>query len=119
MAESRFVYVTYVRTTPKQLWQALTDPAYTRQYWFSTMHASKWKRGALWAIQFPDGRESDTDKMMKIEPKKRLVLRWRNKFKPELKAEGYTEMTCTLEKPGALVKLTLVHKMPNRASKFI
>jgi uncharacterized protein YndB with AHSA1/START domain len=31
MAESRFVYVTYIRTTPEKLWQALTDPAFIRE----------------------------------------------------------------------------------------
>ncbi len=30
--EDRFVYVTYVRTTPERLWRALTDPAFTRRY---------------------------------------------------------------------------------------
>ena len=33
MAESRFVYVTYIRTTPEKLWQALLEPEFTRQYW--------------------------------------------------------------------------------------
>src|SRR4029079_6112640 len=28
-----FVYTTYIRTTPERLWQALTDPAFTEQYW--------------------------------------------------------------------------------------
>jgi hypothetical protein len=31
MSGSRFVYVTYIRTTPKKLWQALLDPEFTRQ----------------------------------------------------------------------------------------
>jgi len=30
---SRFVYVSYIRTTPKRLWSALTSPEFTRQYW--------------------------------------------------------------------------------------
>src|SRR5213592_397563 len=29
-----FVYTTYIKTTPERLWQALTDPAFTRRYWF-------------------------------------------------------------------------------------
>jgi len=29
MADSRFAYVTYIRTTPEKLWQALTDPEFT------------------------------------------------------------------------------------------
>ena len=32
-----FVYTTYIRTTPEQLWQALTDPAFTRRYWGVTL----------------------------------------------------------------------------------
>jgi len=29
-----FVYTTYIKTTPERLWQALTEPAFTRRYWF-------------------------------------------------------------------------------------
>src|SRR5258707_1073828 len=28
-----FVYSTYIRTTPDELWQALTAPAFTARYW--------------------------------------------------------------------------------------
>lgn len=119
MAESRFVYVTYIRTTQRKLWQALTDPAFTRVYWFGTTQVSDWTPGADWAMKFADGRIADTGKVEAIAPEKTLVLQWRNEFKPELKAEGYTKMTCTLKKHGALVKLTIIHEMPKRASKFI
>src|SRR3954469_4518735 len=33
MDRPSFVYTTYIRTTPEQLWQALTDPAFTQRYW--------------------------------------------------------------------------------------
>ena len=36
MSEPKFVYVTYIATTPEKLWQALTDGAFTRQFWFGT-----------------------------------------------------------------------------------
>src|SRR5215468_2750302 len=42
MAESRFVYVTYIRTTPEKLWQALTDPDFIRRYWCATRHECDW-----------------------------------------------------------------------------
>jgi uncharacterized protein YndB with AHSA1/START domain len=29
---NEFAYTTYIGTTPEKLWQALTDPAFTRQY---------------------------------------------------------------------------------------
>ena len=30
MADNGFVYVTYIRTTPEKLWDALTKPEFTR-----------------------------------------------------------------------------------------
>ncbi len=33
MGSTEFVYTTYISTTPERLWQALTDPAFTRRYW--------------------------------------------------------------------------------------
>jgi uncharacterized protein YndB with AHSA1/START domain len=32
MAESRFVYEIYIRTTREKLWQALTEGDFTRRY---------------------------------------------------------------------------------------
>ena len=29
-------HVTYIRTTPEKLWQALIDPEFTRRYWCET-----------------------------------------------------------------------------------
>ena len=31
---SKYVYVTYIRTTPQKLWDALTKPEFIKQYWF-------------------------------------------------------------------------------------
>ena len=50
MAESRFVYVTYIRTTPERLWKALIDPEFTRQFWCDTTVESEWKPGGSWQI---------------------------------------------------------------------
>ena len=33
MSDHDFVYTTYIKTTPERLWQALTDPKFTEQYW--------------------------------------------------------------------------------------
>ena len=96
MANSRFVYVTFIRTTPEKLWQALIDPEFTRQYWVGTWQESEWKPGAPWKIMIPDGRVADSGEVLEIEPYRRLVLRWRNEFRPELREEGHSRMTCQL-----------------------
>jgi uncharacterized protein YndB with AHSA1/START domain len=119
MSASRFVYVTYIRTTPEKLWQALIDPEFTRRYWCETWQDCAWKPGASWQIMIPDGRVGDSGQIVEIEPPRWLVLTWRNEFKPELRAEGYSRLTYELEKVGESVKLTVIHEMDKPDSKFI
>jgi uncharacterized protein YndB with AHSA1/START domain len=111
--------VTYIRTTTKKLWQALLDPEFTKLYWSETRQESEWKPGASWRLMIPDGRVADTGEVVEFVPEKRLVLRWRNEFKPELREEGYSRMTCELEKQEESVKLTIIHEMDRPDSKFI
>ena len=119
MNESRFIYVTYIRTTPEKLWQALTNSEFTRQYWMGVTQECDWQVGAAWKITLPDGRVADTGEILEIDPPKRLVIKWRNEFMPELKAEGYGQATYTLEPVGTSVKLTIEHEMPKPDSKLI
>jgi uncharacterized protein YndB with AHSA1/START domain len=119
MASSRFVYVTYIRTTPARLWQALIDPEFTRRYWAETWQESEWKPGASWRMMIPDGRVGDSGEILEIKPERRLVLSWRNEFKPELRAEGYSRLTYELEPQGDSVKLTIIHEIDKPDSKFI
>jgi uncharacterized protein YndB with AHSA1/START domain len=119
MADSRFVYVTYIRTTPEKLWRALIEPEFTRQFWVETWQESEWKPGASWRLMLPDGRVGDSGEILEIGPGRRLVLTWRNEFKPELRAEGYSRMTYELEQQGDSVKLTIIHEMDKPDSKLI
>ncbi len=116
---SSFVYVTYIRTTPERLWSALTSPEFTMQYWFGMRSESDWTAGSPWRLVYPDGRVADTGEIIEAERAKRLVIRWRNEFKPELKAEGYSRCSVDLEPMGDAVKLTIAHEMERPASRFI
>jgi uncharacterized protein YndB with AHSA1/START domain len=119
MADSRFLYVTYIRTTPENLWQALTDPAFTRRFWFECWQESEWKTGASWRLMIPDGRVGDSGEILEIEPPRRLAVSWRNEFMPEMREEGYSRLTYDLERKGASVKLTVIHEMDRAGSKLI
>ncbi len=119
MAESRFVYVTFIRTTPEKLWRALTEPEFTRQYWVGTVQECEWKVGSPWRIMIPDGRIADSGEVLEIEPGRRLVLSWRNQFIPEMQAAGDSRMTYELEPQGDSVKLTVIHESDKPGSKLI
>jgi uncharacterized protein YndB with AHSA1/START domain len=116
---STFIYVTYIRTTPEKLWSALTDTDFMQQYWFNARVESDFKMGSPWKIVLEDGRVADTGEILESKPPKRLVIKWRNEFKPELKAEGYAICTMELEPVADAVKLTITHSIDKENAKFI
>ncbi|HEX4158799.1 MAG TPA: SRPBCC family protein [Rhizomicrobium sp.] len=120
MAESKFVYVTYIRTTAERLWDALTRPEFTRAYWAETIQHSKWTPGSAWEICVPDGRVWDSGEILEVDHPRRLVLTWRNEHFPEMKAEGFTCLTYEIEPFGDdAVKLMLTHEIAIPGSKVI
>jgi uncharacterized protein YndB with AHSA1/START domain len=119
MAKSTHVYVSYIRTSPEKLWQALTDPEFTKQYWFGMRSESTWKPGASWQLVAGDGKIWDAGEVVEAKPPRRLVIRWQHQNKPELKAEGPTLCTMELEPNGSAVKLTITHTIERESSKVI
>ncbi len=116
---TQFVYVTYIRTTPDKLWAALTEAEFTRQYWFGVTMKSEWKAGSGWEMMYDDGRIMDAGEIVEADPPRRLVIKWRNEWKPEFKAEGYSRCTMELEPAGEAVKLSVIHEMDRANSAFI
>lgn len=118
-APGSFVYVTYIRTTPERLWTALTTAEFMTQYWMGVHAESDWTVGSAWKLIFADGRIADTGEIVEADRPKRLVIKWRNEFRSELKAEGYSRCTMELEPVEGAVKLTITHEMGLPGSKFI
>ncbi len=117
-ATSRFLYVTYIRTTPDRLWSALTDPDFMKRYWFGMHCESDWTPGSPWRLVSPEGRVTDAGEIVEADRPRRLVIRWRHEMRPELKEEGEAR-TMELEPAGGAVKLTILHTIDRTDSKFI
>ena len=128
MTKPHFVYVTYIRSTPEKVWAALTDPQTTKKYWFGITAESDFKPGSPWALKFEDGRTADSGEILEADPPRRLVVRWRNEFKPEIKAAGWSRCTMEVElvdyypryaertvDGGKAVKLTITHEAETEA----
>jgi uncharacterized protein YndB with AHSA1/START domain len=118
-ANSSFVYVTYIKTTPEVLWGALTTPEFMKKYWFGMNFEAEWKAGSPWRLVFPDGRIADSGEIVDIRKPKRLALKWRNQFNPELHEEGYALCVMEVEQAGEVVKLTITHEIDKPGSKLI
>jgi uncharacterized protein YndB with AHSA1/START domain len=118
MSGSTFVYVTYIRATPEELWHALTTPSIIKQYRFGMSVESEWKVGATWRM-YADGSLMDSGEILESVPSKRLVLSWLSEWKPEFKAEGPTRCVYEIEPVSGATKLTLTHSIERPDSRFI
>jgi uncharacterized protein YndB with AHSA1/START domain len=116
----RFVYVTYIRTTPEKLWDALREPEFTKQYWFGNWQESGWKKGASWKLLASDGGVNASGEIVEIEKPKRLKMKWLGEKTPEQRAEGYSLCTYDIEAAaGDTVKLTVTHEIDRPNSVVI
>jgi uncharacterized protein YndB with AHSA1/START domain len=117
--KSSFVYVTYIRTSPEELWAALTTSELMKKYWFGMNFETDWKVGSPWKLTFSDGRIADTGEIVELDRPRRIVLKWRNEFRPELTAEGYARCSIELEPQDGAVKLTISHTIERADSQLI
>jgi uncharacterized protein YndB with AHSA1/START domain len=117
--ESRFVYVTYIRTTPQRLWAALTTPEFLKQYWLGVKVLAEWRAGGPWKLEFPNGTVADVGEIAEFDPPRRLAIRWQHEMTPELKAEGWSLCTMEVEPVDQAVKLTVTHTIARENAKFI
>jgi uncharacterized protein YndB with AHSA1/START domain len=118
MSKPEFVYVTYIKTTPERLWEALTSSEFSRRYWFDTELRSDFKVGSPFALVM-GGRITDTGEILEADRPRRLSYTFRHQLDDGMRKEGATKVTFTLEPHGALVKLTLTHENFAPASKLL
>jgi uncharacterized protein YndB with AHSA1/START domain/DNA-binding transcriptional ArsR family regulator len=105
----KHVYEIYIRTTPEKLWQAIIDPAFTRQYFYEQTVESSWKQGSSYVHHAPDGSVRIEGKVIEIDPPRRLVHTFSCPAKAETKEDRASRVTWLIEKRGDACKLTLTH----------
>jgi uncharacterized protein YndB with AHSA1/START domain len=122
MEKPSFVHTTYIHTTPEQLWQALTDPAFTRRYWGATLE-SDWQCGSTYRWLQNGATIADSDQVvLESEPYRRLSYSWHTFTSEWAKATGFGEdyrakaaseprskVAFDIEPIGETVRLTVMH----------
>lgn len=102
-----FVLETYIRTTPKALWDAIINPEMTRQYYYGGRVQPDLRVGGRFYYLDPNGEVNLDGEVVEIIPEKRLVTT----FKANWAGEGaeLTRVQYEIEQLGESCKLTLTH----------
>lgn len=109
------VYVTYIASTPEQVWEALTSSPFTVQYFFGRQVESDWNAGASWLLRKPDGTVDVRGIVQESNPPHRLVVTWNVTGHPDLKDLPECIVSYEIEPVGDhVVRLTMteVHPTP-------
>jgi uncharacterized protein YndB with AHSA1/START domain len=106
MDKPTFVYVTYIATTLEQLWDALTDEAFTQQYWGEGQLQSDWQVGSSVEHLKPDGEPDWQGEVLQAERPYRLAYSVQQFDEMDL---PLSRVRFELKQSGIKVKLTLIH----------
>ena len=106
--KTEHVYVMYIATTPKRIFDAIVKPEFARQYW-GHENVSGWKPGSTWEHREAEsGMVRIVGKVVESDPPKRLVITWASPA-DAANASAYSRVTFELEPIDEMVKLTVTH----------
>lgn len=102
-----FVFETYIRTTPKALWNAITSPEMTRQYYYGgTVHCDKLSAGERFYYDGPDGKLILDGEIIEVVPEKKLVTTFVATWAPDGEP---TRIMYEIEALGEACRLRVTH----------
>jgi uncharacterized protein YndB with AHSA1/START domain/DNA-binding transcriptional ArsR family regulator len=108
MDRPRHVFQVYIRATPEQLWQAITDPNFTSQYFRGSRVESDWGQGD--GVKYWIGKDLVVDgEVLDVDPPRRLVTTWSFRRQPDLRDDPPSRVTWEIEPIGQTCRLTVVH----------
>ncbi len=107
--KTSFVYVTYIRSTPDKVFEAIMKPEIARRYW-GHENVSDWKPGAGWQHVRDDALRSVQvlGKVVEVSPPTRLVITWASPSRAD-DPEAYSRVTFDLAEYEGMVRLTVSH----------
>jgi uncharacterized protein YndB with AHSA1/START domain/biotin operon repressor len=115
------VFEIYIRTTPEQLWQAITDPGARTRYQFGARVESSWTSGSSYQVKHQNAPRSLIEgENLEVDPPRRLVQSYQAVWDDDVAAEGTSRVTWEIEPVGDSCRLTVTHdQLPEDASSHL
>ncbi len=104
------VFEIYIRTTPEQLWKAITDRETRTKFQFGCHIDSDWTAGSRYEVSNPKAPSliSEGENLV-VEPPLRLVQSFNALWDDDAKAEGTSRVTWEIEPVGDSCRLRVTH----------
>jgi uncharacterized protein YndB with AHSA1/START domain/DNA-binding transcriptional ArsR family regulator len=116
-----YVYTTYIRATPEQVWDALTDPDVTAKFWGHSQ-VSDWRVGSRVEHVRVDGSgiADAAGTVVEVEPPRRLTFGFGEPSNPDDPTAEESLVTFEIEPYRDIVQLTLTQtRLPSAADREV
>ena len=111
MAAPRHVFRIHIRATPEEVWQAITDPGFTHQYFHHTAFESTLAPGSPMRYVSTDGSDAVVGKIEEADPPHRLVMTWRALYDAAMADEPPSRVEWHLVDGGeGVTQVTTIHR---------
>jgi uncharacterized protein YndB with AHSA1/START domain len=117
MSKPSFVYVTYIRSTPEKVWNALADANATPAFWGGVTVAFEQRVGAPLTMKRGDATMVNGE-ITVCDPPRRLAYTFHAE-QPEVRHEQASRVSIEIESVPGQVKLTVLHEGFAEDSKVI
>ena len=117
--KTSFVYVTYIRSTPEKVFEAIAQPEIARRYW-GHENISDWKPGSRWEHVRSDGsgKVDILGKVLEFEPPRRMEWSWASPEGAGV-AERSSRVTYELTALGSETRLVVTHSELQAGSEML
>jgi uncharacterized protein YndB with AHSA1/START domain len=107
--KASFTYVSYVRSTPAKVFDAITTPEVARRYW-GHENVSDWKPGSAWQHVRADAQRTVelVGEVVEVSAPSRLVITWANASQAADRS-SYSRVSFDVVPYEGMVRLTVTH----------
>lgn len=103
------VFEVYIKATPEQIWEAITDPVLRAKFSFGVQTHSDWAPGSAYRAGVPGVVDIAEGTNLVVEPPRLLVQSFTALWSEEVTAQGTTRVTWQIEPVADSCRLTVVH----------
>jgi uncharacterized protein YndB with AHSA1/START domain/DNA-binding transcriptional ArsR family regulator len=104
------VFEIYIRATPQQVWEAITDPEIRARYNFGAFIDSDWSQGSHFEMVAPNaGGPLGEGEILEVDPPRRLVHSMHALWGLDVETEGTSRVTWDIEPIADSCRVTVTH----------